>query len=53
MFTDAFIYTDDITLLANSQQSISHMLSICDNYALKHDITFNFTKSRCIEFCKC
>ena len=34
-------------------QSISHMLSICDNYALKHDITFNPAKSKCMIFYKC
>lgn len=53
MFTGAFIYADDITLLAPSRQSISHMLSICDSYAIKHNIMFNPTKSKCIMFCKC
>ena len=36
IFAGAFIYADDITLVAPSRQSIYHMLSICENYSLKH-----------------
>ena len=48
MFTGAFIYVDDITLL-----DLSYMLAICNKYALLHDITFGPTKSKCMMFCKC
>ena len=48
MFTGAFIYSDVTTSLAPSRQNISHVLSIRDNYTLKHDILFNPAKSKCM-----
>ena len=53
MFTDAFIYADDITLTAPSRESICHMLRICEQYANRQDILFNPLKSQCMFFCKC
>ena len=53
MFTGAFIYADDITLIASSYESISYMLHICEQYPTKHDILFNPVKSQCMFFCKC
>ena len=51
--TRAFIYTDDITLIAPSRDSLCHMLHICEQYATNHDILFNPLKSQCILIYKC
>ena len=32
---------NDITFIAPSWESICHMLQICEQYAIKHDILFN------------
>ena len=45
MFTGAFFSADDITLLALPRRYISHNYVVCDNYTLKHGVTFNSTKS--------
>ena len=40
----AFDYTDDIALLAPSFQCLTGMISICEEYARSHSITFNPNK---------
>ena len=50
IFTGAFIYADDITLLAPSRYALSNMLMVCEEYALYHDIIFNPSKTKCMVF---
>ena len=50
IFTGAFIYADDITLLAPSRYSLISMLNLCKEYALSHDIIFNPAKTKCMYF---
>ena len=52
MFTGAFIYADDITLLAPTRQSMIHMLNTCEKYALTNDIIFNPCKTKYMLFNK-
>ncbi len=41
-FAGAFVYADDITLLAPSCNGMNIMLEYCEKYAVAHDITFNY-----------
>ena len=45
-YAGAFGYADDITLVAPSLQSLRKMISICEQYAKTHSITFNPNKSK-------
>ena len=45
LFTGVFIYADDITLLAQSRESMVLMLEKCESFALTHDILFNASKN--------
>ena len=49
LFTGAFIYADDITIIAPSCYALNSMLNVCEEHALSHDILFNSlkTKYRC------
>ena len=38
LFTGAFIYADDITIIAPSCYALNSMLNVCEEYALSHDI---------------
>ena len=49
-FVDTFIYADDITILAPSHSSLQSMLTICDQYASRHHLLFNPTKTKCMFF---
>ena len=50
-FVGALAYADDITLLAPCKSALSILISVCENYAAKYDITFNGDKSKLL-FCK-
>ena len=45
-YAGAFDYADDIALVAPSLQSLRKMISICEQYAKTHSITFNPNKSK-------
>ena len=45
-FVGTFIYADDITILALSHSSLQSMLTICDQYASRHNLIFNPTKTK-------
>ena len=49
-FVGTFIYADDITILAPSHSSLQSMLTICDQYASRHHMIFNPTKTKCMFF---
>ena len=49
-FVGTFIYADDITILAPSHSSLQSMLTICDQYASRHPLIFNPTKTKCMFF---
>ena len=49
-FVGTFIYADDTIILAPSHSSLQSMLTICDQYASRHDLIFNLTKSKCMFF---
>jgi hypothetical protein len=42
-------YADDYCLLATSIEALQKLINMCEEYAFKHDITFNPTKT----FCQC
>ena len=46
LFTGAFIYADDITIIAPSCYALYSMLNVCEEYALSHDILFNSLKTK-------
>ena len=50
IFSGAYAYADDITLLAPSVSALKNMLEICIKYAHDHDIQFNSKKSQLIIF---
>ena len=45
-YAGAFGYADDIAILAPSLQCLKGMISICEEYARSHSITFNPNKSK-------
>ena len=45
-YAGAFGYADDIAFLAPSLQCLKGMISICEEYARSHSITFNPNKSK-------
>ena len=49
-FVGTFIYADDITILAPYHSSLQSMLTICDQYASRHHLIFNPTKTKCMFF---
>ena len=52
VFSGAYAYADDLTLLAPSLSALKEMVSICSKYAADFDISFNAKKSQLIIF-KC
>ena len=46
LFTGAFMYADDITIIAPSCHALKSMLNVCEEYALSHDILFNSLKTK-------
>ena len=43
-FVSAFIYTDDVTLLAPTSTALNAMLEICSNFAIDFDLQFTAVK---------
>ena len=50
MFVGAFIYADDVTLLALTSMALKAMLSTCTDLAASHNLLFNASKSKCMYF---
>ena len=50
MFVDAFIYADDITILAPTSTSLNKMLDTCKQYGDDVNLTFNASKTKCMYF---
>ena len=48
MFVGAFIYADDVTLLAPTSMALKAMLSTCTDFAASHNLLFNAPKTKCI-----
>ena len=44
-FVGAFIYTDDVTLLAPTSTAVNVMLETCSNFAQCYDLQFNSSKT--------
>jgi exonuclease III len=43
-------YADDLVLLSPSEKGLQHLLNLCYNYSISHDITFNPKKTVCMLF---
>ena len=41
MFVGAFIYADDVTLLAPTSMALKAMLNTCTDFAASHNLLFN------------
>ena len=50
LFTGAFIYADDITIIAPSCYALKSMFNVCEEYASSHDILFNSLKTKYMFF---
>ena len=50
LFTGAFIYADDITMIAPSCYALNSMLNVCEECSLSHDIMFNSLKTKYMFF---
>ena len=46
LFTVAFIYADDITIIAPFCYALNSVLNVCEEYSLSHDILFNSLKTK-------
>ena len=46
----AFIYADDVTLLATTSMALKAMLNTCTDFAASHNLLFNASKTKCIYF---
>ena len=51
-FVLAFIYADDVTLLASTSTALNVMLETCPNFAQCYDLQFNSSKTKCMYFSK-
>lgn len=49
-FVGAVAYADDIVLVAPTPSAMSKMLTICDEFAVEHNVLYNALKSKCIYF---
>jgi len=49
-FVGALGYADDLTLISPSLRALNTMLTICHNFAQEYNITFNSSKTKCINF---
>ena len=47
MFVGAFIYADDVTLLAPTSMTLKAMLKTCTDFAASHNLLFNASKTKC------
>ena len=50
VYAGAFGYADDVALVASSLYSLKCMIATCKEFAKKHQITFNLTKSKLLYF---
>lgn len=42
VFINHFIYANDICLLCSSASALQGLLNVCNEYALSHDVIFNY-----------
>ena len=49
-FVGALAYADDIVLLASTATAVRQLLAVCDEFAVKFDVMFNASKSKCMLF---
>jgi len=49
-FVGALAYADDIVLMAPTVTAMRRMLAVCDEFAVKLDVRFNASKSKCMFF---
>ena len=49
-YMGVYCYTDDIGLLSPTLSGFLKMLKLCEDYALKHKIIFNYSKSQLLYF---
>ena len=50
MFVGAFIYADDVTLLAPASMALKTMLNTCTDFAASHNLLFNGSKIKFMYF---
>ena len=50
MFVGAFIYADDVTLLAPTSMALKAMLNACTDFAASHNLLFNASKTKYMYF---
>ena len=48
-----YCYADDISLLSPTFTGLKEMLKICEEFADDHDIIFNASKSKLLQFRSC
>ena len=53
VYAGAFGYADDVALVTPSLYSLKCMIATCEEFAKKHQITFNPTKSKLLCFNAC
>ena len=46
----ALAYADDIVLMAPTATAMWQLLAVCDEFAVKFDVMFNASKSKCMLF---
>ena len=46
-FVGAFIYADDVTLLAPTSMALKAMLNTCTDFAASNNLLFNAPKTKC------
>jgi len=46
----ALAYADDIVLMSPTASAVRRMLAVCDEFAVKLDVRFNASKSKCMFF---
>ena len=42
------VYADDMVILAPSPRALQQLLNICNDYAIKYDISYNVKKTKCM-----
>ena len=51
-FAGAFVYADDITMLAPTSTALNSMLQTCSTFATAYGLRFNSSKTKCMYFSK-
>ena len=49
-YVGAFIYADDVTLLAPTSTALNAILETCSNFASDCDLQFNSSKTKCMYY---